>query len=150
MQIKGSLENVSKAFEEIVKILQKEASEQAADNGDQGVALKAVVPNDVIGHIIGKSGAYIKQIKSVAAPGSVTITPCDHPGTGTNFQLVVVAHALSDGLAKAQHLILEKLNLVANSSHAALPDPLRASVVETVTLLVPNRCSYNRLKRKSI
>lgn len=65
--VKGTAENVAKAFGLIVRTILGEPEDEPANLNSQQYNLKLLIPNVIIGHIIGKQGLKFREIEENSA-----------------------------------------------------------------------------------
>ncbi|KAI5950669.1 PBP2 [Candida theae] len=94
--VKGTAENVAKAFGLIVRTILGEPEDTPADLNSQQYNLKLLVPNAIIGYIIGKQGLKFREIEENSA---AKLKAAEHPlGESTDRVLSVL------GVADAIHI----------------------------------------------
>jgi len=122
VDIEGTPEVIANAYEPILfKVIEEakildEASKTETDepsNGATPVPLKILVRNELIGHIIGKAGATIKQLSEDSGTDISLNQPETQPGPETLRIVTVEGSAV--GLCAAQKLIVDKLLSVSKS-----------------------------------
>lgn len=129
--VMGSAEAVNETYKEIARRIDEDAAAQAAEGkeGEDGkpaeptVPLRVLIANDMVGHLIGKAGATIKQIMA-STNAHITINTNDDGLLPINCRIVSASGTL-DERAAAQNTILTKLRSIvkthASSFSAASP-----------------------------
>lgn len=125
VDIEGTATNIAAAYESIMFKVEAEAkaadeTEESADaepaaaaseatpnDGHTVVPLKVLVPNNLIGHIIGKAGATIKQLMEESGTSIQINQPETQPGPET--LRIVTVEGSPVGLCEAEKLIVLKL-----------------------------------------
>lgn len=85
--LEGTPEQVTEALRIILSKVREEGAADGAANGDAaggeggehpGLPVKVLVPNDMVGHIIGRQGAHIKQVTEETG-AEIKLTSSDAP-----------------------------------------------------------------------
>jgi len=121
VDIEGTPHVIASAYEPILfKVIEEaksldEAAEKTDEpsNGATPVPLKILVRNELIGHIIGKAGATIKQLSEDSGTEISLNQPETQPGPET--LRIVTVKGTAVGLCAAQKLIVDKLLAVSKS-----------------------------------
>lgn len=125
VDIEGTPDVIAKAYEPILfKVIEEaknleeasdntEKTEETPTNGTTAVPLKILVRNELIGHIIGKNGATIKQLSEDSGTQIALNQPETQPGPETLRIVTIEGSAV--GLCAAQKLVVDKLLAVSKS-----------------------------------
>ncbi|KAG5420001.1 PBP2 [Candida metapsilosis] len=94
--VKGTAENVAKAFGLIVRTILGEPEDTPADLNSQQYNLKLLIPNAIIGFVIGKQGLKFREIEENSA---AKLKAAEHPLAGSTDRVLSVL-----GVADAIHI----------------------------------------------